>query len=142
MAMITYKTYLMYKSGSTYTKLVDIKSFPDMGGEPDNVETTTLSDGARTYIPGIKDPGGNLTFPANYVNSDYDTIKGLAGTELDLALWFGATVSGTTVTPDGSEGKLEWKGYVDVYVNGAGVNDVIEMSVVTTPTTEIVMATT
>ena len=34
----TYKTYLMYKSTSsaeTYTKLCDIKSFPDLGGEPE-----------------------------------------------------------------------------------------------------------
>ena len=32
----TYRTYLMYKANgsSDYTKLCDIKSFPDMGGEP------------------------------------------------------------------------------------------------------------
>lgn len=34
----TYKTYLMYKAttaATTYTKLCDIKSFPDLGGEPE-----------------------------------------------------------------------------------------------------------
>lgn len=34
----TYKTYLMYKATSAatqYTKLIDIKNFPDLGGEPE-----------------------------------------------------------------------------------------------------------
>lgn len=34
----TYKTYLMYKSttsATAYTKLIDIKNFPDLGGEPE-----------------------------------------------------------------------------------------------------------
>ena len=36
MAISTYKVFLMHKasSGNTYTKLTDIKEFPDLGGEP------------------------------------------------------------------------------------------------------------
>ena len=35
-AISSYKVFLMYKkaSGSTYEKLVDIKSYPDLGGTP------------------------------------------------------------------------------------------------------------
>lgn len=35
MAISTYKTFLMYKAsgGSTYSKLIDIKDFPDLGGK-------------------------------------------------------------------------------------------------------------
>lgn len=141
MAISTYKTFLMKKgSGSTYEKLVDIKNFPDLGGEPDKIETTTLSDGARTYIPGIEDTD-NLSFDANYTKTDFTTLKALKGTEQDLAIWFGGTESEGTVTPTGSDGKFEFKGYVDCYVKGGNVNSAVEMSVVVTPSTAIAVAT-
>lgn len=141
MAISTYKTFLMKKgSGSTYEKLVDIKNFPDLGGEPDKIETTTLSDGARTYIPGIEDTD-NLSFDANYTKTDFTTLKALKGAEQDLAIWFGGTESEGTVTPTGSDGKFEFKGYVDCYVKGGDVNSAVEMSVVVTPSTAIAMAT-
>lgn len=141
MAISTYKTFLMKKgSGSTYEKLVDIKNFPDLGGEPDKIETTTLSDGARTYIPGIEDTD-NLSFDANYTKTDFTTLKALKGTEQDLAIWFGGTESEGTVTPTGSDGKFEFKGYVDCYVKGGDVNSAVEMSVVVTPSAAIAMAT-
>lgn len=141
MAISTYKTFLMKKgSGSTYEKLVDIKNFPDLGGEPDKIETTTLSDGARTYIPGIEDTD-NLSFDANYTKTDFTTLKALKGTEQDLAIWFGGTESEGTVAPTGSDGKFEFKGYVDCYVKGGDVNSAVEMSVVVTPSTAITMAT-
>lgn len=141
MAISTYKTFLMKKgSGSTYEKLVDIKNFPDLGGEPDKIETTTLSDGARTYIPGIEDTD-NLSFDANYTKTDFTTLKALKGTKQDLAIWFGGTESEGTVTPTGSDGKFEFKGYVDCYVKGGDVNSAVEMSVVVTPSTAITMAT-
>ena len=141
MAISTYKTFLMKKgSGSTYEKLVDIKNFPDLGGEPDKIETTTLSDGARTYIPGIEDTD-NLSFDANYTKTGFTTLKELKGTEQDLAIWFGGAESEGTVSPTGSDGKFEFKGYVDCYVKGGDVNSAVEMSVVVTPSTAITMAT-
>lgn len=53
MAISTYKVFLMHKAGSegTYTKLIDIKEFPDLGGEPEMLETTTLSDNMRPILP-------------------------------------------------------------------------------------------
>lgn len=46
----TYQTYLMHGTGTgtvTYSKLIDIKEFPDLGGTPEAVEVTTLSDSMR-----------------------------------------------------------------------------------------------
>lgn len=42
MAISTYKVFLMKKGTEpdTYEKLVDIKEFPDLGGEPEMLETT------------------------------------------------------------------------------------------------------
>lgn len=141
MAISTYKVFLMKKgSGSSYEKLVDIKDYPDLGGEPEMLDTTTLSDGARTYIPGIQSQEA-LTFTANYTKTDYTTLKALEGTEYDFAVWFGASVSGSTVTPDGSDGKFEFKGKLVVFVTGGGVNEVVDMTISIAPSTEITVGT-
>ena len=44
MAISTYKVFLMKKAdtGEQWSKLIDIKEFPDLGGEPEMLETTTL----------------------------------------------------------------------------------------------------
>lgn len=139
MAISTYKVFLMKKETNTYNKLVDIKEFPDLGGAPEALDTTTLSDGARTYIPGIQEQE-SLTFTCNYVAADYTTLTGLVGTETDFAVWFGATVSGGVATPTGSDGKFEFKGYLNVYVNGGGVNEVVDMTITIMPTTVVTKA--
>jgi len=138
MAISTYKVFLMYKASASadYTKLVDIKEFPDLGGEPELLETTTLTDGAQTFIPGIQQLD-SMTFTANYTKTDYTTLKGLEGTEKSYAVWFGGTVSGTTVTPTGSDGKFEFDGQLSVYANGGGVNEVVNMSITIAPSTPI-----
>lgn len=136
MAISTYKVFLMKKTNSTYAKLVDIKDFPDLGGAPELLETTTLSDGAQTYIPGIQSQEA-LEFTANYTSADYATLKALEGTELDLAVWFGATVSGGVATPTGSDGKFEFKGKLTVFITGGGVNEVVNMTISIAPSTVI-----
>lgn len=136
MAISTYKVFLMKKSSSTYEKLVDIKDFPDLGGAPEMLETTTLSDKMQTYIPGIQSNDA-LEFTANYTKEDYDKLKALEGTESDYAVWFGGTESGGVATPDGSNGKFEFKGQLSVHVVGGGVNEVVDMTITIAPSTII-----
>lgn len=51
---------------SGYKALQGIKSIPDLNPEPGSLETTTLDETEwRTYIPGLKDVGGSLSFGAN-----------------------------------------------------------------------------
>lgn len=138
MAISTYKAFLMKGTGTTPTweKLVDIKDFPDLGGAPEMLETTTLSDGAQTYIPGIQSLEA-LEFTANYTKTDYATLVALAGTETDYAVWFGATETGGVITPDGSDGKFAFKGRLSVFVVGGGVNEVVDMTITIAPSTVI-----
>lgn len=135
MAISTYKVFLMKGSA----KLVDIKSFPDLGGEPELLETTTLSDKMQTYIPGIQSLDA-LSFTANYTKDDYSTLKALEEQELEYGVWFGGTESGGVVTPTGSEGKFSFKGKLSVFVGGGGVNEVVDMTVTIAPSTPITMA--
>jgi hypothetical protein len=136
MAISTYKVFLMKKTEGTYGKLIDIKDFPDLGGAPEMLETTTLSDGAQTYILGIQSQDA-LEFTANYTKTDYDTLKALEGTELDLAVWFGGTVANGVATPTGSDGKYEFKGELTVFISGGGVNEVVDMTISIAPKTVI-----
>lgn len=51
---------------SGYTKIPGIKSIPELNPEPESLETTTLEEPEfKTYIPGLKDLGGPLSFTAN-----------------------------------------------------------------------------
>lgn len=140
MAISTYKIFLMQSADgkSTWEKLIDIKDFPDLGGTPEMLETTTLSDGMQTYIPGIQSLDA-LEFTANYNLEDYKKLKGMKGTEKHLAVWFGGTESGDTVTPTGTDGKFKFKGQLSVYPVGGGVNEVVDMKITIAPSTPITL---
>ena len=141
MAISTYKIFLMMMqdSGSTYAKLVDIKDFPDLGGAPEMLETTTLSDKMQTYIPGIQSLDA-MEFTANYTKTDFDKLKALEGQTKKFAVWMGATESGGTLTPSGSDGKFEFEGQLSVFPVGGGVNEVVDMTITIAPSTSITSA--
>jgi len=140
MAISTYKIFLMKKDASAYEKLIDIKDFPDLGGAPEMLETTTLSDNMQTYIPGIQSLDA-LEFTVNYTKEDYTALKALEGTEHDYAVWFGGTETGGVLTPTGDEGKFEFKGQLSAFPVGGGVNEVVDMTVTIAPSTPITVGT-
>ena len=140
MAISTYKVFLMKKTSETWGKLIDIKDFPDLGGSPELLETTTLSDKMQTYIPGIQSLDA-LEFTANYTKNDYTTLKALEGVENDYAVWFGGTESGGVITPTGNDGKFSFKGALSVFASGGGVNEVVDMTITIAPSTPITMDT-
>lgn len=142
MAISTYKVFLMQKgTGDSYSKLIDIKDFPDLGGSPEMLETTTLSDKMQTYISGIQSNDA-LEFSANYTKADFATLKALEGTTKSYSIWFGGTETAGVVTPDGSQGKFNFDGELSVYVTGGGVNEVVGMGITIAPSTVITPVTT
>ena len=140
MAISTYKVFLMKKTETQFEKLLDIKEFPDLGGAPEMLETTTLSDNMQTYIPGIQSIDA-LEFSANYTLEDYKKIKALEGKEEEYAVWFGGTdgVGGAAPTPTGDKGKYKFKGQISAFPVGGGVNEVVGMTVTIAPSTPITL---
>ena len=130
MAISTYGIYLMHKVSDTYEKLIDIKDFPDLGGAPEMLETTTLSDSMQTYIPGIQSLDG-LEFNANYTKADFTKLKELEGKDEEYAVYFGE---------DGADGKFEFSGSLSVFPVGGGVNEVVGMTISIAPSTPITLA--
>lgn len=138
MATSSYKTFLMYKKDAAYEKLVDIKDFPDLGGAPEMLETTTLSDSMQTYVEGIQSQD-TLEYTINYDLETYQKLVAMKGKETEFAVWFGGTDAGGNVTPTGDEGKFNFKGYLSVRVVGKGVNEVKEAIVSIAPSTPITL---
>ena len=97
------------------TFLAGLMAIPDMGSEPEKVEVTCLTDEVKKYEFGIGDPG-DMAFEFQYDNSSEETAyrklnalaknRGIGNFELAFA--------------DGT--KFEFTGYVNVKINGAGVN--------------------
>lgn len=118
------------KAGSaqnSLSKLCKIKSYPDLGAAPDNLETTDLEDDQQTFVPGVK-ALDQMEFTANYTPTAYAAVKASANTEQYYSLEMGT---------GGAQGVFTWTGQHDVYVNGGDVNAVREMTIVVTPSSAI-----
>ena len=130
MAISTYGVKLMYKAtadATAYTHLINIKSFPDLGGTPEMLETTTLSDNMQTYIPGVQTLDA-LEFEANYTLEDFKKLNALVGKDLPYAVWIG---------DEGVNGKFEFNGQISAFPTGGGVNEVIGLTISIAPSTPI-----
>lgn len=136
MAENTYGTYLMTKKADKWEKLIDIKDYPDIGGDPESLETTTLSNPMPTYIFGILSTD-TMQFTHNYTIEDYKKLLALKGQQMEFAVWFGHATANDVVTPDGSNGKFSFTGEISVKISGKGVNDVREMVSTIAPSTPI-----
>ena len=119
-------------SAASLSKVVDIKDFPDLGGAPETLETTTLSDDIQTYIMGIQG-SGMMEFTCNYTKDDFDEVMKDANKDLYYALEFG---------DKGDEGIFEWQGQHTAWVVGAGVNAVTEFKIGIAPSTKPKLKTT
>lgn len=136
MATSTYKSFLMVKNSSSYEKLIDIVSYPDLGGSPEMLEATTLSDPMTVNVMGIQSLDA-LEFECNYDLEKYTELKAMEGQDKEFAVWLGGTESAGTVTPTGEDGKFQFGGQLSVFVNGGGVNEVRKMTVSIAATTAI-----
>lgn len=120
MAINTSNTILKYaetKEG-TFEKLIDITNYPDLGGVPNKLDTTDLTQTKfKTSILGLQEIP-DLSFESNYTLENYKKVQGLEGKTLWYQLEFGE---------NGKYGKFQWSGDISVYVSGAGVDEVRKM---------------
>lgn len=137
----TIHSYLMHLDGtitgakptssdlSKFNKVMDIKDYPDMGGKPETIETTTLSDEVQTNINGVQKLD-SFEFTSNYIKSVYDAMKAIdkKGSDEWWALYLGAGSDGTT--PDGHDGIFVWKGGSTTYLTSGATNKAREMKTV------------
>lgn len=111
MAVISKGIKLSYKtnSGSTYTDLTNLQEIPELGGDSEAIEITTLADSAHMYTDGILNYGDSLAFKFLYDKTQFETLQGLSG-----------SISWQITLPDATT--CAFTGTSSVKLDGVGVN--------------------
>ncbi len=116
---------------SGYQIVPNIVSTGSINNEPESLEVTDLSDTEwRRYIPGLKDPGGAITFTANLTSAFKTAWEAIISAQAALTggkkMWFEIMVP--------TVGSFYFAGVASpLGINGYGVNDVNQVDVYITP---------
>ena len=120
----------MGAQSSSLTEVPDLQDFPDLMGSPDKIETTTMKNTSRTYIPGLKDPGDmafNFLYSGMGESTNYAKLKAVQDAK--------STQYFQLVFLDGSG--FVWQGKVSLSVPGKGIGEALQFTANITPTSEI-----
>lgn len=126
MAVISKGITLSYKKDADFIELDNLQEIPELGGESEAIEITTLKDAAHMYTDGIKNYGDSLAFKFLYEKAQFTTLNGLKEAEWKVAL-----PDGTTCTFGGS---------CSVKLDGVGVNAALTYTLAIKPNTEMAFA--
>lgn len=122
-----------------FTWIKGIKELPELNPAPDTLETTTFDNlEYKSYINGLKDLGGSLSFTANFTQELFDKWNGDGGvmeayatnSADNKALWIAIDIPGI------SEACFFTAQPSAIGVPGTGVNQVLETPLYITPTGE------
>ena len=127
MAVISKGITLSYKNGDEFIALTNLQEIPDLGGDVEAIEITTLADAAHTYTDGIKNYGDSLAFKFLYESAQFETLNGLTG----ASDW-------KVELPDGAA--CTFGGTSSVKLDGVGVNAALTYTLSVKPNTEMAWA--
>ena len=128
MAVISKGIKLSYKKGDgQLTELTNLQEIPELGGDTEAIEITTLADAAHMYTDGIKNYGDSLTFKFLYETAQFETLQALAG-----------DITWEVALPD--ETVCSFTGSCSVKLDGVGVNAALTYSLAIKPTSEMIWA--
>ena len=125
MAVISKGITLSYKNGGEFKGLTNLQEIPELGGEVEAIEITTLADAAHTYTDGLKNYGDSLAFVFLYETAQFEELNQLTG----ISEWQVALPDGTTCSFSGTS---------SVKLAGAGVNVALTYTLAIKPNTEMV----
>lgn len=127
MAVISKGITLSYKlaGGGDFIELTNLQEIPELGGDSEAIEITTLADAAHMYTDGIKNYGDSLAFVFLYETAQFETLNGLEGSnEWQVAL------------PDGTT--CSFSGTSSVKLAGVGVNAALTYTLAVKPNSEMI----
>ena len=127
MAVISKGITLSYKaSEGDFIELTNLQEIPDLGGESEAIEITTLADPAHMYTDGILNYGDSLAFKFLYEKTQFATLNGLDQAEWKVEL------------PDGEA--CTFGGTCSVKLDGVGVNAALTYTLAVKPNSEMIWA--
>ena len=115
-------------TANSLSELCKIKSYPQLNGEREQIETTDLTDTSQTFVPGVQSVE-SMQFNANFTLTAYQALKTNALTDGFFELDFASAGA-----------KATWEGQYDVYVQEGEVNGLVEMTIVVYPSTVVTIA--
>lgn len=118
------------EDGTVWSKLCPIKSFPALGGSPEQIEITDMEDESQSFIPGVQSVDA-MEFTANYTLETYTAVNAKAGKPGSYRINLGKA---------GANGVATWEGQHSVFVNEGEVNGAIEMTITVTPSSKVSVA--
>ncbi len=126
MAVISKGITLSYKNGEAaeFTALTNLQEIPELGGDSEAIEITTLADGAHMYTDGIKNYGDSLAFKFLYEAAQFAALNGLEG----IPTW-------KVTLPDGEA--CTFSGTCSVKLDGVGVNAALTYTLAIKPNSEM-----
>lgn len=127
MAVISKGITLSYKAAlaEDFTALTNLQEIPELGGNAESIEITTLADVAHMYTDGIKNYGDSLAFKFLYEKEQFNALNGLT----EDAEW-------KVTLPDGTT--CDFSGTGSVKLDSAGVNVALTYTLAVKPTSEMV----
>lgn len=108
-------------------ELTNLQEIPELGGEAEAIEITTLADPAHMYMDGILNYGDSLAFKFLYEKTQFTTLSAAKETqEWKVELPDGATCS--------------FNGTCSVKLDGVGVNAALTYTLAVKPSSEMIWA--
>lgn len=126
MAVISKGITLSYKKDADFIELTNLQEIPELGGNAESIEITTLADAAHMYTDGIKNYGDSLAFKFLYEKAQFTTLNGLGEAEWKVELPDGATCS--------------FGGTCSAKLDGVGVNAALTYTLAVKPNSEMIWA--
>lgn len=127
MATISKGITLSYKNGDEFTALTNLQEIPDLGGESEAIEITTLADAAHMYTDGLLNYGDSLAFKFLYEKAQFTMLAGLT----EANEWL-------ITLPDGET--CAFSGTSSVKLDGVGVNAALTYTLAIKPNSEMTWA--
>lgn len=129
MAVISKGITLSYKNGDAgeFKALTNLQEIPELGGETEAIEITTLADAAHMYTDGLINYGDSLAFVFLYEAAQFTELNGLTG----ISEW-------KVTLPDGEA--CTFSGTSSVKLAGVGVNAALTYTLAIKPNSEMAWA--
>lgn len=108
-------------------ELTNLQEIPELGGEVEAIEVTTLADKAHMYTDGLLNYGDSLAFIFLYEKEQFTTLNGLK----DSQNWKVELPDGATCT---------FSGTCSVKMAGAGIATALTYTLSIKPNSEMVWA--
>jgi len=108
-------------------ELTNLQEIPDLGGEAEAIEITTLADAAHMYTDGILNYGDSLAFKFLYEKAQFVELTALEGSQ-----------SWKVTLPDDTN--CSFTGTCSVKLDSVGVNAALTYTLAIKPDSEMIWA--